>query len=58
MTRQRLRKTVLVVSAALLPITLNYFSPYLMTSGAAAGILTGSFVVWVAWSVAALLSRA
>ena len=54
MTRQRLRKTVLVVSAALLPITLNYFSPYLMTTGAAAGVLTASVFVWAAWSVAAV----
>jgi ferredoxin-type protein NapH len=55
MTRQRLRKTLLVCSAALLPITLNYFSPYLMTTGAAIGILTGSFVVWVVWSIGALI---
>jgi ferredoxin-type protein NapH len=54
MRRQTLRRTLLITSAALLPVTLNYFSPYLMTSGAAVGILTGSFVVWVAWSVAAL----
>jgi ferredoxin-type protein NapH len=55
MTRQRLRRTILVVSALLLPVTLNYFSPYLMTTGAALGILTGSFIVWVVWSVAALV---
>jgi ferredoxin-type protein NapH len=54
MTRQRLRKTLLVFSAALLPVTLNYFSPYLMTTGAAVGILTASFFVWALWSVTAL----
>lgn len=54
MSRQRLRRTILVASALLLPVTLNYFSPYLMTSGAALGILTGSFIVWVVWSLAAL----
>lgn len=55
MTRQRLRRTILVVSALLLPVTLNYFSPYLMTTGAALGIITGSFIVWVVWSAAALV---
>jgi ferredoxin-type protein NapH len=54
-TRQRLRRTILVVSALLLPVTLNYFSPYLMTTGAALGIITGSFILWVAWSAAALV---
>jgi ferredoxin-type protein NapH len=54
MTRQRLRRTLVVVSAILLPVTLNYFSPYLMTTGAALGIITGSFLVWIAWSIAAL----
>jgi ferredoxin-type protein NapH len=55
MTRQRLRRTILVASALLLPVTLNYFSPYLMTTGAALGIITGSFIVWVVWSLAALV---
>jgi ferredoxin-type protein NapH len=55
MRRQTLRKTLLVVSAALLPVTLNYFSPYLMTSGAAAGVLTASVFVWAAWSAAAVV---
>ena len=54
MRRQRLRRRLIVASAILLPITLNYFSPYLMTTGAALGIITGSFIVWVGWSVAAL----
>lgn len=54
MKRQRLRRRLIVASAILLPVTLNYFSPYLMTTGAALGIVTGSFIVWVAWSVAAL----
>jgi ferredoxin-type protein NapH len=55
MTRQRLRRSILVVSALLLPVTLNYFSPYLMTTGVALGIITGSFIVWVVWSLAALV---
>jgi ferredoxin-type protein NapH len=52
--RQRLRRRLIVAPAILLPVTLNYFSPYLMTTGAAFGIITGSFIVWVAWSVATL----
>jgi hypothetical protein len=39
-----LRKTVLVVPAALLLVTLNH-SPCLMTSGAAAGVLTAGVFV-------------
>ncbi|MEI6727449.1 MAG: 4Fe-4S binding protein [Actinomycetes bacterium] len=54
MKRQRLRRRIIVASAILLPVTLNYFSPYLMTTGAALGIITGSFIVWVVWSVVAL----
>jgi ferredoxin-type protein NapH len=52
--RQRLRRRLVVASAILLPITLNYFSPYLMTTGAALGIIAGSFILWSVWSVAAL----
>lgn len=56
MKRQRMRRRLVVASAILLPITLNYFSPYLMTTGAAIGIITGSFILWLVWSVAALFA--
>lgn len=47
-TRQRLRRALLLVFFLALPITLNYYSPYLMTSGTAQGIATFSLVFWLA----------
>ena len=36
--RQRTRRTLLLVSFLLLPITLFYFSPYIIQQGAAQGV--------------------
>jgi hypothetical protein len=44
--RQRVRKTLLLVSLLLFPITLYYFSPALILQGASGGIVTGSFIVF------------
>ena len=46
MRRQRVRRTVLLVSFVLFPVTIWYFSPYLIIDGATQGIVTGSFLVF------------
>lgn len=45
-TRQRLRRTILALVFLALPITLNYYSPYLMVSGTAEGIASFSLLFW------------
>lgn len=46
MTRQKIRKTIILISFLLFPVTLYYFSPYLIIMGASEGIITGSFIVF------------
>ncbi|WP_025708544.1 4Fe-4S binding protein [Paenibacillus graminis] len=48
MRKQTLRKTLLLLSMLLFPVTLNYFSPYLIVQGSFAGIATGSFLLFPA----------
>lgn len=45
-SRQRLRRFLLAVFFLALPITLNYYSPYLMTSGTVERIATFSLLFW------------
>jgi polyferredoxin len=45
-TRQRVRSALLLLSLLLFPITLNYFSPYLIIMGTSQGIINGSFLVF------------
>lgn len=45
-TRQRLRGALLLFSLLLFPITLNYFSPYLIMMGASESVINGSFLVF------------
>jgi ferredoxin-type protein NapH len=52
--RQRIRKAFLLVSLLLFPITIYYFSPYLIVDGAAQGIINGSFLVFGLMFVSAL----
>lgn len=47
MNRQQFRFLLLMISLLLFPITIYYFSPYLILVGAMGGIVTGSFVVFV-----------
>lgn len=54
-TRQRLRRALLALFFLALPVTLNYYSPYLMTSGAAEGIASFSLVFWLAVFVSAVV---
>jgi polyferredoxin len=45
-TRQRIRKTILVIAFFLLPVVINYISPVLIIMGANEGIINGSFLVF------------
>ncbi len=44
--RQRIRRAIILVSFLLFPVTLNYFSPYIIINGAAQGIIAGSFITF------------
>lgn len=46
MTRQRIRKLLLITSLLLFPITLYYFSPALIINAGVNGIINGSFIVF------------
>lgn len=46
MKRQETRRTLLLISALLFPITLNYFSPYLVIQGGFEGVLSGSALLF------------
>jgi ferredoxin-type protein NapH len=54
MKRQRTRKLVLLGLFLVFPITLNYFSPFLLLEGAAQGIVVASLFLWVAFFVTSL----
>jgi len=53
-TRQRIRQTLLLGSLLLFPVTMNYFSPYIVIDGAARGILTASLLVFGVQFISAL----
>jgi ferredoxin-type protein NapH len=46
MKRQKIRKLLLIMAMLLFPITMWYFSPYVIIQGAMEGIVTGSFVTF------------
>lgn len=48
MKRQNIRKLIIISSFLLFPITIYYLSPYIIIQGAIDGIITGSFIVFVA----------
>lgn len=52
--RQRWRKALLFASLLLFPVTINYFSPYIIIDGAAQGIINGSFVAFALMFLSAL----
>ena len=54
LSRQTIRKAILVVSFLLLPVTLFYISPIVILMGAAEGIATGSLLVFAALAVLSL----
>lgn len=47
MKRQKIRKTLLLFSMLLFPITLNYFSPYLIIQGSFEGVISGSAIIFL-----------
>lgn len=52
--RQKIRKTTLLISFLLFPVTLFYFSPFLIMWGASLGIITGSFLTFTALFILSL----
>lgn len=46
MNRQKIRKTFLIVSLLLFPVTLYYFSPALIINAGLNGIINGSFIIF------------
>lgn len=54
MTRQKLRKTIILISFLLFPVTLYYFSPYLIIQGASEGIISGSMMVFTLMLIGSL----
>jgi ferredoxin-type protein NapH len=48
MKRQNVRKMITLISFLLFPVTIYYFSPYLIIMGAFEGIITGSFIIFAA----------
>lgn len=47
MTRQRIRKLLIIISLILFPVTLYYFSPALIINAGLHGIINGSFIVFL-----------
>lgn len=47
MKRQNVRKTLLLISMLLFPVTLYYLSPYLILVGGFMGVITGSLIIFV-----------
>lgn len=46
-TRQRIRQAIILISFLLFPVTINYFSPYLIIEGASQGVIAGSLITFV-----------
>ena len=44
--RQKTRRTMILLSLLLFPLTLNFFSPYVSIDGAMSGIISGSLLVF------------
>lgn len=54
MKRQKFRNLTLIIAMLLFPITIYYFSPYLIIHGAMEGVVTGSFIVFLAMLVGSI----
>lgn len=54
MNRQTVRKTILFISFLLFPVTIWYFSPYLIIQAMSEHIMNGSFIVFVTMLVASM----
>jgi len=55
MTRQKVRKLLLIISFLLFPITIYYFSPALIINAGLEGIINGSFIVFSAMLITSIL---
>jgi polyferredoxin len=53
--RQKIRKSVQIISLILFPVTFYYFSLYLIIDGASQGIVTGSFLMFALLFATALV---
>lgn len=53
--RQKLRRALILVSFLIFPITMNYFSPYLIIDASAQGIINGSLITFTLLFVFSLL---
>ncbi|MCF8054532.1 MAG: 4Fe-4S binding protein [Deltaproteobacteria bacterium] len=53
--RQRLRRSLIIISFILFPITIFYFSPVLIIMGATAGVLAGAAIVFLCQFLSALI---
>ena len=59
MKRQKIRKTIILISFLLFPITIWYFSPYLIIQAASEHIMNGSFFVFMTMLISSMfLGRA
>jgi len=54
MKRQNFRKMLLIIAMLLFPIVIYYFSPQLIINGAMEGIITGSFIVFLAMLIGSI----
>jgi polyferredoxin len=54
MKRQNFRKLLLIIAVLLFPIIIYYFSPQLIIIGAMDGVITGSFIVFLAMLVGSI----
>lgn len=53
--RQRIRRTLLFIFLIAFPLTINYYSPYLIIDAAMQGIASFSFLLWTTWLVTSLI---
>ena len=53
-TRQRIRKALIFATFLSFPITMNFFSPYVIIDGASNGIVNGSLVMFGLMAISAL----
>lgn len=47
MKRQGIRRTAIMISFLLFPVTMNFLSPYVIIAGANEGIINGSFIFFI-----------
>jgi polyferredoxin len=55
MNSQKIRRSLLLLSFILLPVTLNYFSPYLIVAGLFEKVIGGAFVTWMLFLLSSLI---